>query len=120
MTIRNYQDLVAWQKAVDLTEQVYRCTRGFPKEELYALTSQMRRAAVSVASNIAEGQGRRSDKAFLYHLSVAHGSVRELETQVIVSGRLGLLDEASVADLLSGTAEVGRLVTGLENAIEAV
>jgi four helix bundle protein len=115
--IKNYRDLVAWQKALDLAEAVYRETRPFPHEEKYGLTAQMRRAAVSVPSNIAEGQGRRSDRPFSLHLSIAHGSLRELETQVLLSGRLGYLSESRVSELLEATSEVGRLVTGLDKSI---
>src|SRR6476659_1156091 len=89
--VRSYQDLVAWQKAMDLVELVYGATRGFPREEVYGLTSQVRRAAVSVPSNIAEGQGRASTKEFLHHLSIARGSLFEVETQVLVAQRLGYL-----------------------------
>lgn len=117
MTIRNYRDLLAWQKAMDLVEEVYRDTRVFPKEEMYGLTAQMRRAAVSVPSNVAEGQGRRSDGAFSQHLSIAHGSLRELETQVLVAGRLGYLDAVRVEALMAKASEVGRLVTGHGNAV---
>ncbi len=85
MTGKNYRDLIAWQKAMDLIEQVYRATASFPKEEVYGLTSQARRSAVSIPSNIAEGQGRRTTGEFLHQLSVAHGSLRELETQILIA-----------------------------------
>jgi four helix bundle protein len=80
MTVRNYRDLVVWQRAMDFAEHVYRMTAKFPVEERYALTSQMRRAAVSIPSNIAEGQGLHADRAFRRHLSIAHGSLCEVET----------------------------------------
>jgi len=117
MPIRNYADLAAWQKAMDLAETVYRTTSSFPKEEMYGLRSQLRKAATSVPSNIAEGQGRRSDGAFAQHLSVAHGSLREVETQVLLAGRLGYLGQDEVRRLLEQTAEVGRLITGLSNSL---
>ena len=117
MTIRNYADLLAWQKAMDLTEAVYTETSALPQEERYGLTSQLRRAAVSIPSNIAEGKGRRTDGEFLNHLSVAHGSICELETQVLLTGRLGLLKRESVDALIDRCAEVGRLVNGLANSI---
>jgi four helix bundle protein len=88
MSIRNYADLIAWQKAMDLVEAVYKSTQCFPREELYGLTSQPRRAAVSIPSNIAEGQGRRTDPEFLHFLSIAHGSLREAETQILIAERL--------------------------------
>jgi hypothetical protein len=81
MKVKNYRELIVWQKAMDLVEEVYKSSRDFPREEVYALTSQIRRAAVSIPSNIAEGQGRKSTNEFLHHLSIAHGSLREVETR---------------------------------------
>ena len=109
----NYQDLIAWQKAMDLVEGVYRATRGWPKEELYGLSNQVRRAAVSVPANVAEGQGRRSSQEFLHHVSIAHGSLREVETHLLIARRLGYSDEATCEALMHQTAEVGRLLNGL-------
>jgi four helix bundle protein len=86
MTVKNYQELVVWQRAMDLVEDVYKLSKHFPREELYALTSQIRRGAVSVPSNIAEGQGRRTTADFLRHLSIAYGSLREVETQAMIAG----------------------------------
>ena len=91
MAIRNYTDLVAWQRAMALAESVYKTTSNMPLEELYGLTSQMRRAAVSIPSNIAEGEGRRRDGEFLRMLSIATGSLRELETQLHLATRLQFL-----------------------------
>jgi four helix bundle protein len=79
MKVKNYQDLIVWQKAMDLVEEVYKASRSFPREETYGLTSQIRRAAVSIPSNIAEGQGRRTTADFLRHLSIAYGSLREVK-----------------------------------------
>jgi len=118
MPSRNYSDLLAWQKAVDLAEAVYRAPSLLPTEERYGLTSQMRRAVVSVSANIAEGQGRRTYGEFLNQLSVSHGSLRELETHVIIATRMGMLEGAMSQELLARTAEVGRLVRGLMNALE--
>lgn len=73
MKVRNYQELIVWQKAMDLVEQVYASSKSFPREEIYGLTSQLRRAAVSIPSNIAEGQGRRTTADFVRHLSIAYG-----------------------------------------------
>lgn len=117
MTVRNYSDLVAWQKAMDLVEAVYRASAGFPREEQYGLTGQCRRAAVSVPSNIAEGQGRRSTKEFLYYLSVAHGSLRELETQLMIALRLKYVKQESVLAVMNLAGEVGRLINGLSNSL---
>ncbi len=117
MTVRQYSDLVAWQKAMDLAEVVYRITKSFPKEELYGLTSQLRRAAVSIPSNIAEGQSR-SSREFVHYLTIAHGSLSELETQILIAQRLGHVDSSHFADVANRTAEVGRLIHGLSQSIE--
>ena len=115
MSGKNYQDLIAWQRAMELVEAVYRESAALPEEERYGLTSQMRRAAVSIPSNIAEGQGRSTDGEFLNQLSVAHGSVRELETHILLAGRLRFFEPAAVSKTLKIAAEVGRLVTALAN-----
>src|SRR6185369_4825205 len=91
---QNYRDLIAWQKAMDLVELVYAATTGFPTDERFGLTSQVRRAVVSIPSNIAEGQARRSQSEFLHFLSIAHGSLREVETQLLIATRLRYLDPA--------------------------
>jgi four helix bundle protein len=116
---KDYSELVAWQRAMDLVEAVYKATTVLPKEELFGLTSQLRRAAVSVPSNIAEGQGRRSKNDFHRFLAIAHGSLRELETQVLIAGRLAYLQQPEVAQLMSLAAQVGRLITGLSNSLTA-
>jgi len=110
----DYRDLVAWQKAMDLTERVYRQTADFPLEERYGLTSQMRRAATSIPSNIAEGQGRRStDEEFVRFLRIALGSLCELETQLELSTRLKMTNAEQLSGLRSSAEEVGRLLNGL-------
>ncbi len=98
---------------MDLVEAVCRATDSWPKKELYGLTSQVCRAAVSVPSNIAEGQGRHSTKEFLHHLSIANGSLHEVETQLLIAQRLGYLEESKGETLLRQSAEVGRLLHGL-------
>jgi four helix bundle protein len=118
MPIRNYQDLVAWQKAVDLVVSVYAVTRLWPSTEKFGLISQVQRAAVSVPSNIAEGQGRRKDREFHHHLSIAHGSLREVETQLVIAQRLGYIPAEKLQELLVESSEVGRLITGLMHALE--
>jgi four helix bundle protein len=117
MAGKNYRDLVAWQLAMDLTVAVYEATAGYPVDERFGLVAQMRKAAVSIPSNIAEGQGRRSRGAFCQHLSIAHGSLRELETQLILSGRLRFLPDAPCQKHLARMSEVGRLITGLSMAV---
>ena len=99
--MHNYKQLKIWDKSIDLVVDVYKATAEFPKEEKYGLTSQMRRSAVSIPSNIAEGAGRNSDKEFCHFLSNAHGSSFELETQVIVSERLELISKEISVDLCS-------------------
>ncbi|MCA1572997.1 MAG: four helix bundle protein [Acidobacteria bacterium] len=117
MKVKNYSELIVWQKAMDLVERIYEATREFPKEELYGLASQVRRAAVSIPSNIAEGQGRRSTNEFLHHLSYAHGSLREVETQILIAGRLGYLRQSNLDEVMRLSAEVGRLINGLANSL---
>jgi four helix bundle protein len=118
MAGRNYRDLIAWQKAMKLTVDVYAATRTYPPEERYGLRGQMRAAAVSIPTNIAEGQGRRSAGAFSNHLSIAHGSVRELETQMLLSGMLGYLQPDAVDRLIAQASEVGRLITALSASLK--
>jgi len=115
-----YRDLKAWQKAMGLVQDVYRLTREFPREETYGLTSQLRKAAVSIASNIAEGKGRSSDKELLHFLSNAKGSLFGVETQIMIADGLGYLTRPQCEDLLSQSAEVGRLLNGLMKAFRAL
>ncbi len=103
---QDYHDLIVWQRAIELTVSVYSLTRTFPKQEMYGLTSQMRRASVSVASNIAEGRGRLNRAEFRQFLGLAQGSIFELNTQLVVAKRLGLATERSappVEKRISGT-----------------
>ena len=113
MKVKSYRELIVWQKAMDLVIEAYTISRAFPREEVYGLTSQLRRAAVSVPSNIAEGQGRRTTADFLRHLSISYGSLREVETQTLIATRLGYLTDRRSKDVLDMAAEVGRLLNGL-------
>ena len=115
--IRNYRDLRVWRRAMELVELVYTATRSWPKEETYGLTGQIRRAAVSVPSNIAEGQGRASTKEFLQHLSIARGSLFEVETQVVVAERLGYLPPDVAAGLLTNAGEISRMISRLSQSL---
>ena len=117
MKVRNYQELIAWQKAMDLVEEIYEASKSFPREELYALTSQIRRAGVSIPSNIAEGQGRLTTPDFLRHLSIAYGSLREVETQILIAGRLRYVHATTVERVMRGASEVGRLLNGLMSSL---
>ena len=112
-----YKDLVVWQRAMDLVTEIYRSTEAFPKHEIYGLTSQIRRAAVSIPANIAEGQGRLTPGEFRQFLGYARGSLLELETLIVVAGNLRYLNPAQVTDLSSHTAEVGRILNGLLNSL---
>jgi four helix bundle protein len=118
MAGRNYTDLLAWQMAMDLVEAVYELAKEFTREELFGLTSQLRRAAVSISANIAEGQGRDSRGDFRRFLSIAHGSLREVETHIHIAARLRYIDQIQKTTILSRCAEVGRLVKGLSNSLD--
>lgn len=114
----SHKDLKVWQKAVDLALEVYRGTRCFPRDELYGLTSQIRRAAVSVPSNIAEGKGKSSDKELVLFLYHARGSLLEVETQLLIAQRLRYLDEGSAVLLLGLTEELAKMLNALINALK--
>ena len=118
MTVRNYADLIAWLKAMLLAEFVYKATQQMPREELYGLVSQMRRAAVSIPSNIAEGEGRRSDGHLRHTLTVSYGSLRELETQLLLCGRLRFLSEPELKQVFDLCEEVGRILNGLMKTVK--
>ena len=107
--MHNYKQLKVWNKSIDLVVDIYKATAEFPKEEKFGLISQMRRSAVSIPSNIAEGAGRNSDKEFRHFLAVSHGSSYELETQVIVSERLKLLTKGVSDDLCEKINEVQKM-----------
>ena len=114
-TSGTYEDLRVWRRAMDLVLGVYRCTALFPKQEIYGLTSQMRRSAVSVPSNIAEGKGRFSRKELLQFLFHARGSLLELRTQITIARELGFLSAPEGESLTQHACEVGRLLNGLIN-----
>jgi four helix bundle protein len=114
-----YEDLRVWRRAMDLVLCVYRFTNSFPKQEVYGLTSQMRRSAVSVPSNIAEGKGRHSRKELLQFLFHARGSLLELRTQITIASELGFLLEAEGEALTDHACEVGRLLNGLINRFQS-
>lgn len=115
----SFRDLRVWQQAMELTLDVYRGTAEFPKFELYGLAQQMRRAAVSVASNIAEGNGHRTDGDFRRFLFHARGSLMELETQISIAGKLEYLSAERSRMLQSEATQVGRSLTGLLNSLAA-
>jgi four helix bundle protein len=111
--VQSYRDLVVWKKSMAFVLDVYRCTQAFPKIETYGLTSQLRRAAVSVPSIIAEGQARRSTGEFKQFLGNARGSLTEVETQILIARDLDYLEQNQSETLLGATAEIGRMLNGL-------
>ena len=113
MASRNYRDLIVWQCALQFTFAIYEATKRFPKDEIFTLTSQMRRGAISIPSNIAEGQGRGSDAELIRFCRISHGSLRELETQILIAEKLEYLTPTKAKELLDQAAEVGRLLNGL-------
>ena len=118
MTPRSYRDLDVWKKAMDLAEQCYHVTKSFPREEMFGMTSQIRRAASSVPANIAEGQGRFHTKEFIQFLGIARGSLKEVETHLLLSQRVGLSNANDIEPLLALSDEISRMITGLRKALE--
>ncbi|MFZ0294871.1 MAG: four helix bundle protein [Candidatus Sulfotelmatobacter sp.] len=114
----SYRDLVVWQRAITMVTEVYRATQLFPREETYGLTSQLRRSAVSVASNIAEGQGRISKPEFRQFLGIARGSLLEMETQILIAANLGYLSQDARDHLAACSGEVSRLLHGLMQSLQ--
>jgi four helix bundle protein len=110
---RSYKDLVAWQKAMELVTATYRASSSLPKDEHFGLASQLRRAAVAVPSNIAEAQGRLSEREFRSFFGQSRGSLMEVETQLQIAQNLGYLKDGDLADFLQRCAEVGRILNGL-------
>src|SRR5690349_23297954 len=115
-----YRELIVWQRAIELAREVYSATRQFPKEEIYGLTSQMRRAAVSVPSNIAEGQGRLTKGEFCHFLGQARGSLLELETQLAIALDLKMITEIEHNTLQAMSEEVCRILNGLIDSMQAL
>lgn len=115
--IRSYRDLDVWQSGVDLVTRVYEITRKLPKEEVFCLSSQMQRAAISIPSNIAEGHARTSCKEFLQFISISLGSLAELETQIHIANRLSYLDDAQTRITFELTESVGKMLRGLQRSL---
>jgi len=116
---QGYQDLVVWQKAMELVTAVYRITRDWPHEEQYGLISQVRRAAVAIPSNLAEGHGRSGRREFAHHVSIAYGSLCELETQLLIAERLGYSNAEATEFLMNRIADVRRLTNGLLRSLQS-
>jgi four helix bundle protein len=117
--IQSFRDLQIWQKSMELTVAVYRMTQSFPSEEMFGLTSQLRRCAISIPSNIAEGQGRSSEREFLHFLGIARGSNCELQTQLEIARRLGLADTQLLNDAESLSHETGKMIFAFMRAIDS-
>jgi four helix bundle protein len=119
MRIQSYRDLQVWQTGMDLAEKCYLATRNFPKEETYGMISQIRRASASIPANIAEGHGRKTRKEYLQFLYIAQGSLRELETHLLLSKRVRLNPSDTIEPLLNQCESVGRLLSALIRSLEA-
>lgn len=116
---KEFRELRVWQKAMDLVEESYRLTKGLPKAETYGLCSQIQRAAISIPANIAEGHGREHLGDYLHHLSIANGSIMELETHVFLIQRLSFVGPVEIERALELTGEVGRMLAGLTRSLSA-
>ena len=113
MIVKDYKDLIVWQKSMDLLVEVYRLVKKLPKEETYVLSDQMRRAAISIPSNIAEGKNRSSSKDYIRFLFIARGSRAELETQLLACVRLNYLEETDVENALNLSVEIGKILSAM-------
>jgi four helix bundle protein len=119
MSFGSFHELKAWQLGMDVAEQIYRLTAAFPKSETYGLSSQMRRSAVSIPSNIAEGQGRDSTKEFLHFLAIAFGSICELETQMLLANRFNYLSDEDLQSVLTILTAASKTTRGLQKSLKA-
>lgn len=117
--IKSHRDLIVWQKAMDLTVQIYQITSSFPKEEIYCLTSQIRRASASIPANIAEGQGRRFSREFQQFLANSRGSLLELDTHLELAFRINYLNKEQYQNLRDKCDEVGRILNGLMRSLDS-
>lgn len=118
MTISDYRDLEVWRFSMDLVVECYRISAAFPNDERFGLTSQLRRAAVSVPANIAEGHGRSATGAFLNHLSIAAGSLKEVETHLLIAVRLSFVSTEDIRATLELSSRIGRMLTGLKRSLD--
>jgi len=117
VAVKDFRDLLIWQKAMELAEGIYRLCQGLPSNEAFGLVSQLRRAAVSIASNIAEGHARQSQREFNRFLLIARGSLAELQTQLFLVERLGYGDGGEVRDILSHAEELGKMIRGMQKTL---
>ncbi|MDX2238199.1 MAG: four helix bundle protein [Hyphomonadaceae bacterium] len=117
--VQSYRDLKVWQSAMRIATQAYVLTKSFPRDETYGMTSQIRRAAASIPANIAEGYGRDGTATFVQYLRIANGSLKELETHVMLTSRVGLTDEDQVREILSDSDELGKMLRSLIRSIQS-
>lgn len=118
-SLKSYRDLEVWKKSIDLTEMVYRLSAAFPPEEKFGLTSQIRRAAISVPANIAEGAERKGTKEYLQFLAIAYGSLAETETFLVLAERLGMATAEQIVPVAGKAGEVGRMLNGLRRSLRS-
>ncbi|WP_280164091.1 four helix bundle protein [Rhizobium sp. RU36D] len=117
-TINSYRDLKVWQRAMDLAVETYELTKAFPRDEVYGLVSQIRRSATSVPANVAEGYGRQMTGAYVHHLKIAQGSLKELETHLILSSRLNLISADRVEKVITLSEEIGKMLRSLIRSLQ--
>jgi four helix bundle protein len=118
--INSYKDLLIWQKGIDIAINLYELVEDFPKEEIYALTSQLKRASISISSNIAEGYGRNSTQSYIYFLCISRGSLFELETQLIIANRLKFIkNETLFSELMNQITEESKMINSFINKLES-
>jgi four helix bundle protein len=117
MAVRSFEDLIVWQKSMDLVTEVYSVTAGFPSDERFGLTQQLRRAAVSIPSNMAEGQGRSTTTDFIRFLTISRGSLNEVRTQLIIANHLNYLTNDKLQSLRNACDEIARLLNALINSL---
>lgn len=117
--IRDFKDLVLWQKSIVLVDNIYRLTKNFPREEVYGLTAQLRRAAVSIPSNTAEGFKRDNKNEFRQFLRIASGSIAEVETQVIIANNIGYISKQEKMDVINGLNELTKMITSLQSRLKS-
>jgi len=118
MDYRSHRKLDVWRKSMDFVVNVYRITSNFPKSEKYGLTSQMRRASVSIPSNLAEGAARKGNKEFMHFLNIAQGSISELDTQLELAYRLGYINKEEYSSLINRATEISKMLYGLSRSLK--
>lgn len=119
MKTSDYKELQVWHKAIDLVVEIYKISKLLPKEETYGISDQIRRSAVSIPSNIAEGQSRNSIKEFIQFLSIARGSLAELETQLLICIKVNMLSEDNITEAQNIITEIGKMIKGLMNKLNS-